>query len=54
MFPPHRSSRLTLVASERSATDAGPVPVRRYRLARMRVSPTAAAPAARLARAKRP
>lgn len=54
MLTPHRSSRVLLVASGRGAADAGPVPVRRYRLARMRVSPAAAVGAPRLARAKRP
>ncbi len=55
MLTPHRSSRVLLVASGRNAADAGPAPVvRRYRLARMRVSPAAATGAPRLARAKRP
>ena len=55
MLTPHRSSRVLLVASGRNVADAGPAPVvRRYRLARMRVSPAAATGAPRLARAKRP
>ncbi len=56
MLNSHRSSRVLLVASGRSEAEAGmPAPVvRRYRLARVRVSPTAAAGAPRLARSKRP
>ena len=53
MLTPHRSSRVLLLASGRSAAEAGTVPVRRYRLARVRVSPgaaTAAPPAARIKR----
>ena len=54
MLTPHRSSRLLLVASGRSTAEAGPVAVRRYRLARVQVSPSATTSAPRLARAKRP
>lgn len=50
---PHTTSRVLLVASGRGATEGGAVPVRRYRLARLRVSPAAAASAPRLTRAKR-
>jgi hypothetical protein len=53
MLTPHKSSRVLLVASGRSAAEASPVPVRRYRLARVRVSPVAATSAPRLARSKR-
>jgi hypothetical protein len=41
------------VASGRSEAEAGSVPVRRYRLARVRVNPAAATGAPRLAGAKR-
>ena len=54
MLNSHRSSRVLLVASGRSEAAVGvaaPV-VRRYRLARVRVSPAAATGAPRLARTK--
>lgn len=54
MLTPNRSSRVLLVAAARGEAEAGSVPVRRYRLARLRVSPAAVATAPRLARAKRP
>jgi len=54
MLTPHRTSRVLLVAAGRGAAEAGSVPVRRYRLARLRANPAAAASAPRLARAKRP
>jgi hypothetical protein len=54
MLTTHKSSRLLLVASERSVGGSGPVPVRRYRLARVRVNPSAATGAPRLARSERP
>ena len=54
MLTPPRSSRVLLVASGRSdGAEAGSVPVRRFRLARVRVSSPVAAGAPRLARAKR-
>lgn len=55
MLNSHRSSRVLLVAGGRSEAEVGaaaPV-VRRYRLARVRMSPPAAAGAPRLARTKR-
>lgn len=56
MLTPQISSRVLLVASGRTAADVGagtgPI-VRRYRLARVRVSPSAASAAPRLTRAKR-
>jgi hypothetical protein len=42
-----------LVASGRNDAAAGPVPLRRYRLARMRLSSPEATGAPRIARAKR-
>ncbi len=42
------------MASDRSAGGTGSVPVRRYRLARVRVNPSAATGAPRLARSERP
>jgi hypothetical protein len=53
MLTPHRSSRVLLVASGRNEAGAGPVPVRRYRLARVRVNSPEAIGAPRIARAKR-
>jgi hypothetical protein len=53
MLTPHRSSRVLLVASGRTDAVAGPVPVRRYRLARVRVSSPEATGAPRIAGAKR-
>jgi len=52
MLSSNRTSRVLLVATGRGAAEAGSVPVRRYRLARLRVSP-AAAGASRVTRAKR-
>ena len=53
MLTPHRSSRVLLVASGRNEAGAGHGAVRRYRLARVRVSSPEATGAPRIARAKR-
>jgi hypothetical protein len=53
MLTPHRSSRVLLVASGRTEAETGQVPVRRFRLARVRVSSPEAAGAPPIARGKR-
>jgi hypothetical protein len=53
MLTPHRSSRVLLVASGRTEAETGQVPVRRFRLARMRVGSPEAAGAPPIARGKR-
>jgi hypothetical protein len=52
MHTPHRSSRVLLVASGRTEAEVGQVPVRRFRLARVRVNSPEAAAAPRMASGK--
>jgi hypothetical protein len=53
MLTPHRSSRVLLVANGRSdGAEVGQVPVRRFRLARVRVSAPAGTTPSRVTRAK--
>jgi hypothetical protein len=54
MIRPNTSSKVLLVADRRSASpDPGPVPVRRYRLARLRLDGRAAGSASRFEHLKR-
>jgi hypothetical protein len=53
MMTPQRSSRVLLVASGRSGAEVAGAPLRRYRVARLRVDARTAAGSTRLQPAKR-